>query len=131
MLQKMQGMHLYEYAVLRVVPRVDREEFMNIGVVLYCPGLRFLDVRYFLDAARLEALCPELDIPELDLYCKSFASICLGNKKGGLLETMPASSRFRWLTAKRSTILQASAVHPGFCENPSAELERLTEMLVK
>ena len=129
--QKMQGMHLYEYAVLRVVPRVDREEFINIGIVLYCPGLRFLDVRYFLDPVRLEALFPGLDIPELDLYCRSFMSICIGNKKGGVLETMPASSRFRWLTAKRSTILQASSVHPGFCPDPSAELDRLTELLVK
>ncbi len=123
-------MHLYEHAVLRVVPRVEREEFINIGVVLYCPGLGFLDVRYFLNAARLEALYPALDITELDQYCKSFASICRGNKKGGLLETMPASSRFRWLTAKRSTILQASAVHPGFCEDPAAEIERLMALLV-
>ncbi len=124
-------MHLYEYAVLRVVPRVEREEFINIGVVLYCPGRQFLDVRYLLNTARLEALCPELDIPELDLYCRSFASICRGNKKGGLLETMPASSRFRWLTAKRSTILQASAVHPGFCGDPAAELDRLMGILVE
>lgn len=124
-------MHLYEYAVLRVVPRVEREEFMNIGVVLYCPEPRFLEVSYFLDALRLEALHPGLDLAELEQYCKSFASICTGNKKGGLLETMPASSRFRWLTAKRSTILQASAVHPGFCKDPASELHRLTELLVK
>ncbi len=123
-------MHLYEYAVLRVVPRVEREEFINIGVVLYCPGLQFLEVRYFLDTARLEALYRGFDISELDQYCKSFASICRGNKKGGLLETMPAPSRFRWLTAKRSTILQVSAVHPGFCEDPAAELERLMGVLV-
>lgn len=131
MLQKMQGMHLYEYAVLRVVPRVEREEFMNIGVVLYCPGLRFLEVSYFLDALRLEALCPGLDIAELELYCRSFASVCMGNKKGGVLEMMPAPSRFRWLTAKRSTILQTSAVHPGLCEDPAAELDRLMDLLVK
>lgn len=127
----MQGMHLYEYAVLRVVPRVEREEFMNIGVVLYCPGLRFLEVSYFLDALRLEALCPGLDIAELELYCRSFASVCMGNKKGGVLEMMPAPSRFRWLTAKRSTILQTSAVHPGLCEDPAAELDRLMDLLVK
>lgn len=131
MLQKMQGMHLYEYAVLRVVPRVEREEFMNIGVVLYCPGLRFLEVSYFLDALRLEALCPGLDIAELELYCRSFASVCMGNKKGGVLEMMPAPSRFRWLTAKRSTILQTSAVHPGLCEDPAAELDRLMDLLVR
>ncbi len=127
----MQGMHLYEYAVLRVVPRVEREEFMNIGVVLYCPGLRFLEVSYFLDALRLEALCPGLDIAELELYCRSFASVCMGNKKGGVLEMMPAPSRFRWLTAKRSTILQTSAVHPGLCEDPAAELDRLMDLLVR
>lgn len=127
----MQGMHLYEYAVLRVVPRVEREEFMNIGVVLYCPGLRFLEVSYFLDALRLEALCPGLDIAELELYCRSFASVCMGNKKGGVLEMMPAPSRFRWLTAKRSTILQTSAVHPGLCVDPAAELDRLMDLLVK
>jgi hypothetical protein len=127
----MQGKHLYEYAVLRVVPRVEREEFMNIGVVLFCSGLQFLQMRYVLDAGRLASLYPELDIKELETYCRSFSSVCTGDKKGGVLESMPAASRFRWLTAKRSAILQVSAVHPGFCLDPSETIEELMDKLVR
>lgn len=126
----MQGMHLYEYAVLRAVPRVEREEFVNIGVVLFCQSRQFLEVRYVLDQRRLNALSSTLNLEELDQYCRSFASICKGNKKGGSLESMTMASRFRWLTAKRSTILQASAVHPGFCEDPEKTLEELMDKLV-
>lgn len=123
-------MHLYEYAVLRAVPRVEREEFVNIGVVLYCAGKQFLEVRYVLDQKRILALCEGLDLSDLEQYCKSFAAICQGDKKGGLLESMNAASRFRWLTAKRSTILQVSAVHPGLCHDPAETLARLMEKLV-
>lgn len=123
-------MHLYEYAVLRAVPRVEREEFINIGVVLFCAGLGFLEVRYVLDTRRLGALSGETDWQELDDYCRSFASVCRGDKKGGVLEAMPAASRFRWLTARRSTILQVSQVHPGFCTDPSATLDNLMRKLV-
>lgn len=127
----MQGMHLYEYAVLRVVPRVEREEFMNIGVVLYCASQGFLRVSYSLDTKRLLALHEDLDIDELEEYCRSFARICQGDRKhGGVLESLPAASRFRWLTAKRSTILQVSPVHPGFCISPEETLEKLMRELV-
>ena len=126
----MQGMHLYEYAVLRAVPRVEREEFMNIGVVLFCAELGFLKVTYSLDPNRLQALSDDLDVAELEDYCRSFASICRGDKKGGVLEMMSNASRFRWLTAKRSTILQVSPVHPGFCSDPEETLERLMRELV-
>lgn len=126
----MQGMHLYEYAVLRVVPRVEREEFMNIGVVLYCAALGYLNVKYSLNPQRLAALSVALDVEELEAYCKAFATICRGNKKGHELESLPAASRFRWLTAKRSTVLQVSPVHPGFCEDPETTLNRLFEQLV-
>jgi hypothetical protein len=127
----MQGMHLYEYAILRVVPRVEREEFINIGIVLFCKSKFFLKVRYVLDAPRLQALFPDLDLEQLDEYCKSFASVCAGSKTGGVLESMPDASRFRWLTAKRSTILQVSSVHPGFCQDPEVTLEDLLERLVR
>lgn len=127
----MQERYLYEYAVLRVVPRVEREEFINIGVVLYCQPKQFLKVRYELNPERLKAVFPDLDQEELTGYCRSFASICEGDKKGGTLESMSAASRFRWLTAKRSTILQVSAVHPGFCIEPDETLENLMEKLVR
>lgn len=127
----MQERYLYEYAVLRVVPRVEREEFINIGVVLFCQPRQFLKVRYELNVDRLKAVFPDLDQEELSAYCRSFASICEGNRKGGSLESMPAAARFRWLTAKRSTILQVSAVHPGFCTDPDETLENLMDKLVR
>lgn len=123
-------MYLFEYAVLRVVPRVEREEFMNIGVVLFCKELQFLEVRFELDNQRIQAFCVDLDLQELAAYCRSFASICRGDKKGGELESLPAASRFRWLTAKRSTVLQASAVHPGLSPDPAETLQHLVNKLV-
>ncbi|RFM25642.1 DUF3037 domain-containing protein [Deminuibacter soli] len=127
----MQEKQLFEYAVIRVVPRVDREEFLNIGVVLYCAKPRFLKVLYKLDAARLEAAFPgKLDMAGLEAYLCAFERICMGGKQGGTIGMLPAAERFRWLTATRSTILQTSKVHPGFCGEPDVALVRLYEQLV-
>ncbi len=126
----MPGRYLFEYAVLRVVPRVEREEFLNIGVVVYAAELRFLETRYLLNEDRLRALCPTLDIAELQRYCEAFAGICRGDKRSGGLEGLPVAARFRWLTAKRSAVLQTSPVHPGFCSDPEETLQRLLEELV-
>jgi len=126
----MQGKHLYEYAVLRAVPRVEREEFLTIGVVLYCAELNFLETRYRIDTSRLSALHQHLDLEALEKHCASFSALCRPAKKGDSLETMAAAARFRWLTAKRSTVLQVSPVHPGLCNNPSETLGILMKQLV-
>ncbi len=126
----MQEKHLFEYAVIRVVPKVDREEFLNVGVILYCPRQKFLQMRYTIDTQRLNAFSPGLDISELTSYLQAFEEITLGHPKGGPIGKFDLPSRFRWLTATRSTILQSSKVHPGFCEHPEAALQRLHATLV-
>lgn len=126
----MQEHHLFEYAVIRAVPRVEREEFINIGVVLYCPKLKFLQCVYTIDDERLQAFCKQLDVEQLTHNLYAFEQICIGSIQGGPIGKLDAASRFRWLTATRSTVVQASKVHPGFSANPSATLLRLHEQLV-
>lgn len=125
--------HLYEYAVLRVVPRVEREEFLNVGVILYCASQGFLQVRFEVPEARLRAFAPgaELDLKELAERLRSFERICGGRKEGGPIGQLAVASRFRWLTATRSTIVQTSPVHPGLCEDPAETLARLYSQLVQ
>ena len=127
----MHGKPLFEYAVIRVVPRVEREEFMNIGIVMYCVKQKFLQMKYVLDEERLHSFSPKLDIDELKTHLSSFERICTGNRAGGPIAQLDIASRFRWLTATRSTILQTSKVHPGLCVSSAEEtLDRLYEQLV-
>jgi hypothetical protein len=123
--------HIFEYAAIRVVPRVERGEFMNVGVVLFCKGLRYLDMKYAVDANRLLALHEGIDLADIHCHLASFRKICLGDPAGGPIALLDQPSRFRWLTAKRSTILQSSAVHPGLCDAPNAMLDRLFSELVE
>jgi len=126
----MQQKHLFEYAVIRVVPRVEREEFLNIGVIVYCAKLKFLEARYLLDSIRLRAFSPDLDIAELKEHICAMERICKGNKDAGPIGKLDMASRFRWLTATRSTIVQTSKVHPGFCDDGVQILETLFYQLV-
>ena len=126
----MQEKQLFEYAVIRVVPRVDREEFLNVGVILYCPKLKFLELVYTLDAARLLAMDAKLDVEELEAHLRAFGEITRGGPGGGPIGQLDLAGRFRWLTATRSTILQTSKVHPGFCSEPAVALMRLHKALV-
>jgi len=126
----MQEHHLFEYAVIRAVPRVEREEFLNIGVILYCPKLKFLQCIYTVDTERLQAFCKQLDVEELTKNLYAFEQICTGTAQGGPIGKLDTASRFRWLTATRSTVVQASKVHPGFSTDPSATLLRLHTQLV-
>ena len=122
---------LFEYAVIRVVPKVEREEFLNVGVVLYCSGAKFLEVRYHLDPERLRTLSAGLDIAEIECYLQAFRQICKGGRDGGPIGQLPVVERFRWLTATRSTVVQTSKVHPGLCtDDPAATLDRLYTQLV-
>jgi len=126
----MQEKHLYEYAVIRIVPRVEREEFLNVGVILYCSSKGFLQALYKLDKARLKAFSCQLEAAELLEYLQSLERICKGGKHSGPIGTLPIASRFRWLTATRSTVIQTSKIHPGFCTEPQETLLRLYNQLV-
>ncbi|PZR22029.1 MAG: DUF3037 domain-containing protein [Citrobacter freundii] len=126
----MQEKHLFEYAVVRVVPRVEREEFINAGIILYCRDQRFLGVKISFDEHRLMAFCPLLDIEELKEHLYAFEQIALGNKDAGPIARLDLAGRFRWLTATRSTVVQASKVHPGLCRDAGEMLERLEGQLV-
>ncbi|QKG54498.1 DUF3037 domain-containing protein [Hymenobacter sp. BRD67] len=128
----MPAKHLFEYAVLRVVPRVEREEFLNVGIILYCAGQGFLQATCELNSARLQAFSnAPLDLADLHERLCSFQRICQGRAEGGPIGQLPIASRFRWLTAQRSTIVQTSAVHPGLCEDAAATLARLHAELVQ
>ncbi len=126
----MQEKHLFEYAVIRVMPRVEREEFLNAGVILYCKQHKFLQAIITLNEDRLRAFSPETDISEVKTYLDAFECIAKGGKQAGPIGQLDLASRFRWLTATRSTVVQAGKVHPGFCDDPAKALVRLHEQLV-
>jgi len=126
----MQEKHLFEYAVIRVVPQVEREEFLNVGVIVYCSAQRFLKTKFHLEHERLIAFAPDLNIDELEKRLHAFTHVCSGSVDGGPIGKLPIASRFRWLTAARSTIVQTSPVHPGLCINANETLDQLFEQLV-
>jgi hypothetical protein len=126
----MQDRHLFEYAVIRVVPRVEREEFLNVGVILLCSKQKFLKMMYSIDKERLLAFSKDLDIAALEENLSSFQRIANGGKDAGPIGELDAASRFRWLTATRSTVVQTSKVHPGFCSDGEDSLTRLYKQLV-
>jgi hypothetical protein len=121
---------LFEYAVIRVVPRVEREEFLNVGIILYCQQKKYLNCLYKFDKSKLAALCPALECGDVEAHLHSFENICKGNKGAGPIGNLDLPSRFRWLTATRSTVVQTSKVHPGFCKDLNETLQKLFEQLV-
>lgn len=122
---------LFEYAVIRVVPRVEREEFINIGVIVYCPKQKFLKAMLQVDEARISAFAPGLDLECLKDNINSFEKITNGDLLAGPIAKLDIASRFRWLTATRSTVVQSSKVHPGLCTDAEATLNRLFNQLVE
>jgi len=126
----MQDKHLFEYAIIRVVPRVEREEFVNVGVIMFCAKKKFLKCRFHLNEKKLEVMCNGLDVNELTENLNAMQMICAGGKNSGTIGQLDLASKFRWLTATRSTVVQSSKVHPGFCKDPEEMLERLTEQFV-
>lgn len=127
----MQENHVFEYAVIRVVPKVEREEFINVGVILYCGPLKFLQTKITLNKERVMALSKDAECEELEAYIHSFERISAGGTGSGPIGKLPPAERFRWLTATRSTMVQTSKVHPGLTANPQEMLDRLFEQLVK
>lgn len=126
----MQDKHLYEYAVIRVVPRVEREEFINVGIILYCAKQKYLHAAFHLDSTKLSALKCELEATLLEDNLKAIVNICKGGKTAGPIGLLDMASRFRWLTATRSTVIQCAKVHPGFCTDAQATLQQLMNELV-
>ena len=127
---EMQETHSFEYAVIRVVPRVEREEFLNVGVILYCRTHKFLQSRIHIDKERVFALSNNIDMDELEEHLKAFEAISNGTGCESPIAKLDMASRFRWLTAVRSTIVQTSKVHPGICSDPAEKINRLFEQYV-
>jgi hypothetical protein len=122
---------LFEYAVIRLVPRVEREEFVNVGVIVYCAAQSFLRVKFEIDERKLRAFAPDLEIAEIEKHLRAFEQISHGGERAGALGKLSAGARFRWLVAPRSTIVQTSPVHTGLCENAEAALNRLLDLMVR
>ena len=121
----------YDYAVFRVVPRVEREEFVNVGVIVSCPARDFLEARVELDEQRLLALDSALDVESIRAHLATIPAICAGGEQAGPIGQLSQRERFHWLVAPRSTTIQISPVHTGWCENPNEVLEHLLNTMVR
>ena len=121
----------YDYAIIRVVPKVEREEFINVGVIVSCPARGFLEARIDVDEQRLRALDATLDIDSLRLHLAPIPAICIGGEQAGPIGRLPQRERFYWLSAPRSTVIQISPVHTGLCKNPTVVLKHLLDTMVR
>ena len=121
----------YDYAVVRVVPRVEREEFINAGVILSCPTMDFLEARVELSEARLLALDPQVNLDVVRAHLASIPLICAGGARAGPIGQLSRRERFHWLVAPRSTIIQVSPVHTGRCTDLAGTLEHLLNAMVR
>lgn len=126
----MQDKNLYEYAVIRVVPRVEREEFVNAGIIVFCKKAKFIKMLYTMDKKKLLCFSEELDFEQLQKNLQAFQNITEGKKEGGPIAQMDIPSRFRWLTAIRSSVIQTSRPHPGLCDDLENTAIRLFSELV-
>jgi hypothetical protein len=126
----MQDKVTFEYAIIRLVPKVEREEFFNVGVILFSKRKKFLDFKFNINPNKLLAFAPELELEQLNNYLNAWKLICEGTATGGKIGELEISDRFRWLAACRSTIIQSSKTHPGLCEFPEKELQDIFEKYV-
>ena len=125
------GLCTFDYATIRLVPRVEREEFFNVGVILSCPAHRFLEARLRLDETRLKCFAPEMEAEIIRHYLDIIPKICAGKPEAGVIGRLTERERFYWLTAQRSTIVQSSPVHTGLTNDPARMLEHLFEKMVR
>lgn len=123
--------YTYDYAIIRVVPRVERGESVNVGVIVSCPDVGFLEARIELDAARLLALDESLDVEAVRINLAAIPLVCRGGPDSGSIGALPQRNRFHWLVSPRSTMIQPSPVHTGRTNDPAAALERLMETMVR
>ena len=126
----MQSKVTYEYTVIRLVPKVEREEFLNIGVILFSKPKHYLDMKYQLDEERIHAFSSHVDTHLIRKYLEAWVSICRGGPEAGTIGALYVALRFRWLSAAKSTIIQCSKTHPGICREPAKVLEQLFGMYV-
>ena len=126
----MHATNSYDYAIIRVVPGVERGECINVGIILYCPTRRFLGALTHVDSERLRVLAPQLDMPAMQQQLEHFVQICYGGEKSGPIGHLSQSERFHWLVSPRSTIIQTSPVHAGICSDPEEALQHLLKKLV-
>jgi hypothetical protein len=122
--------HLYEYAVIRVLPMVEREEFLNVGIILFCKKEKFIVVHYEINETKLNLFSKDLDVEQIKKNLQSFEKIAMGTEKCGPIAQLDVPSRFRWLTAIRSSSIQTSRPHPGLCTDLEQTAKRLFEELV-
>ncbi len=127
----MPGRSSFDYAIIRVVPRVERGEFINAGVILYCLTQRFLEARVELEEGRLRALAPEVEVATVREHLEAIPRVCAGGAGAGPLGQLPQKERWHWLVAPRSTMIQTSPVHSGLCEDPARALEQLMDRMVR
>jgi len=126
----MQNRVTYEFAVIRVVPKVEREEFLNVGVILFSKSKKYLGIKYKINENRLAAFSNTIDVDILKDSLNAWQKVCEGAPNGGSIGQLDLAERFRWLVANRSTIIQSSKTHPGLCNNPKQVLEELFELYV-
>ena len=126
-----QSLVTYDYAIVRVVPRVERGEFVNVGAIVSCAGTGYLDARIELDETRLRALAPQLDLEPIRAALAAIPALCAGGAPAGPIGLLPARRRFHWLVAPRSAAIQTSPVHAGCCRDLPAALESLMERMVR
>jgi hypothetical protein len=122
--------HLYEYAVIRLVPMVEREEFINVGVILFCKRAKYIKVLYKINEEKFSAFNTDLEIREVRNNLRAFERIAMGEKECGPIAGMDLPERFRWLTAVRSSSIQTSRPHPGFSDDLEKTTQRIFEELV-
>ena len=127
----MQDKVVYEYAVIRVVPKVEREEFINVGLILFSKRKRFIRFEYQIPEAKIQAFCKEFDLTQVKENLESFAKICAGAKDGGPIAQLEADEKFRWITAVKSSSIQSSRPHPGFSMDLNATFDKLYEEFVE
>ena len=127
----MEDKQVFEYAIIRYVPKVEREEFINIGVILFCKQISFLDLKYTLNESKIRCINDEAEITEIESHLNSWWEICHGKSENNQINERDISYRFRWITAPKSTIIQCSKVHPGITIDPGKELVGLFEKYVE
>lgn len=126
----MQDREIYNFALIRLVPVVEREEFINVGVILFSKRKKFLGIKYHLNRERLSSFSESLDIDCIEAYLRGWEAICNGHPEGGPIGEFDLADRFRWLAAAKSTMLQCSPTHPGLCASPEKELDDLFDRYV-
>jgi hypothetical protein len=129
-MQNRQDKFIFKYAIIRIVPKVEREEFFNVGVIVFCKRKKFLDIKYTISEAKLKAFSCEIKLELLNNYLKAWKLICEGNSSSGKIGQLEIAERFGWLTASRSTLIQSSKTYSGLESDPNKALEDIFEMYV-